>query len=155
MKGYPPAKDFLFREKILTSRFAKTLCEISINVKMSSFFQHSNHPHLCFFSNLIVQKFRSRIFWTELTEKRTRPPRALTLSKRQLSERNIGKCFSIIWNLWLRLLSTEIDCLETVKYYSCCLKTLLLSFLCNYDIRWESVKSINIIKLWQVFCFHC
>lgn len=57
VKGYPPAKDFLFREKILTSRFAKTLCEISINVKMSSFFQHSNPPTSLFFQ----QPYSSKI----------------------------------------------------------------------------------------------
>lgn len=42
----------------------------------------------------------------------------------------------------------EIDCLETVKYYSSRLNTLLLSFL--YETHRESVRSIN-IKLKQVF----
>ena len=101
---------------------------------MSSFFQHSNPAahkkgYIFVFSASLNFQHSDRES-LELIEKRTEPPRALlTLTKRQLSEGNIGQVSGFrSYIIYLRLLSVESDSLETVKYYSCCLSTFA-SFL--------------------------
>ena len=128
-----PAKDFLFRTKFLCmSCFAKTFA-LNFNVNTSSLFQHSNRPYMFLKQRLYFKN--SDLESLKLIERRTR---ALSYTYETTTIRTIISTKSFR-SCHLRLLSTEIDRFETVKYYSCCLHILLLSILCNYEIHHERV----------------